>query len=381
MLFTVDRVDAYNHANIGNGFLALKLGPICTTAACTMNAALTSDPDSNSADTANSVDTATATGPHADRQLGSMQFALGGLHLAGVFNGLSNATAAASHRARLPAVFNYELDLTPDLHASNATLFYIGAALDVRRAIFFNRTELRSPRCAVAIEQRWYAHRANRSILVHELEMKPLSPVCGHANESDSHAGRAAQRSNASCSLQLVPLHLPWANISDYHVAVTPGKEGAATVAAGCTVQAEVPGYSNASCMAMAYDPLPATVDVGGGGSGTRRFLLAAHSSVEVPGSNPAALATTALATHTAATAEPPATQRANHEAAWAELWDAGFDIGGNVTVARAINSSLYYILSALRADTPQGLSPGGLATNSYDGQCVSSWGSAMGRE
>jgi trehalose/maltose hydrolase-like predicted phosphorylase len=37
--------------------------------------------------------------------------------------------------------------------------------------------------------------------------------------------------------------------------------------------------------------------------------------------------------------------------------------------VSACVNSSLYYIYSAVREDWPLGVSPGGLATNSYDGR------------
>jgi hypothetical protein len=37
--------------------------------------------------------------------------------------------------------------------------------------------------------------------------------------------------------------------------------------------------------------------------------------------------------------------------------------------VSSALNSSLYYIYSAIRADWDYGISPGGLAEDSYDGR------------
>jgi len=43
--------------------------------------------------------------------------------------------------------------------------------------------------------------------------------------------------------------------------------------------------------------------------------------------------------------------------------------VAGNATVAAAVNSSLYYILSSVREDWPYGTSPGGLASDSYDGR------------
>ena len=64
-----------------------------------------------------------------------------------------------------------------------------------------------------------------------------------------------------------------------------------------------------------------------------------------------------------------PAALLAEHTAGWAAVHRSGIEIAGNTTVARAVNASLYYIHSAIRADWPHGLSPGGLATDSYDGR------------
>ena len=71
----------FNDANIGNGFLAYKVGDHCDDAHCTGTS-----PD------------------HRDLGATDSQKTLGGLHMAGVFNGLSNYTP--SHRARLPSVHN-----------------------------------------------------------------------------------------------------------------------------------------------------------------------------------------------------------------------------------------------------------------------------------
>ena len=53
---------------------------------------------------------------------------------------------------------------------------------------------------------------------------------------------------------------------------------------------------------------------------------------------------------------------------AWSAVWQGGIEIEGNTTIAASVNSSLYYILSAVRADWPYGLSPGGLARDDYEG-------------
>ena len=43
-------------------------------------------------------------------------------------------------------------------------------------------------------------------------------------------------------------------------------------------------------------------------------------------------------------------------------------EVVGNLDLAQAVNASLYFIRSSIRPDWPLGLSPGGLASNSYNG-------------
>eukprot|EP00911_Craspedida_sp_UC1_P000197 UC1_evm2s153 len=56
----------------------------------------------------------------------------------------------------------------------------------------------------------------------------------------------------------------------------------------------------------------------------------------------------------------PPLYQ--SHYAAWSTLWASGIEIEGRDDAAATINSSLYYLLSSLRQDRVNSLSPGGLS-------------------
>jgi trehalose/maltose hydrolase-like predicted phosphorylase len=59
----------------------------------------------------------------------------------------------------------------------------------------------------------------------------------------------------------------------------------------------------------------------------------------------------------------------AAHEAAWAARSAAGgVEVAGDLQLAQALNASLYFIRSSIRADYPHGLSPGGLASDGYGG-------------
>ena len=56
------------------------------------------------------------------------------------------------------------------------------------------------------------------------------------------------------------------------------------------------------------------------------------------------------------------------HMAAWAALWQSGYEITGRDDVAVAVNASLYAMLSAVRDDFDFSLSPGGLTNGGWQG-------------
>lgn len=315
-------VPAYNAPYVGNGFAGYTIGVPCGDSNCAMS------PEADGSQS-NLHDPATS---------------LGGLFMAGVFNGIGNSTP--SHRARLAAVHNNYLALPSDA-ASSDMLFYIGSALDLRRGMFLNRTALYTSTCTAFVEQRWYAHRANYDLLVHEVEVLNVT--------------------GQGCNVSLQPWFEAWSEVEDFNLTLSAGP--APTTVQGCTTLPEVPGIVNVTCVGLVYDPLPPSLDLAVSPTTVHRFLLVAHSSVELTGLGPAQLAHVSLANYTRYTAQSPAAQRQSHQAAWADLWQAGLEVGGNATVASTFNSTLYYILSSVRDDQPFGLSPGGLASNSYDGR------------
>ena len=91
--------------------------------------------------------------------------------------------------------------------------------------------------------------------------------------------------------------------------------------------------------------------------------VTAVRTSLDGP--DPVAMA---LADYEAATQLSPDALYAEHEEEWSSLWESGVEVRGRIDVARAINSSLYFLLSSLRADVAHSVSPGGLASNGYNG-------------
>jgi hypothetical protein len=266
----------------------------------------------------------------------------GSFYLAGVFNGVGNVTP--SHRAAIPDAGDVRLRTGEPL----------GAALDLRGGAFLNRTLVHDKHCdGVQIQQRTYAHRAERSLFVVELRA--------------SAASGGGTWPAAGCTLTLdwaIGTSSPDFNISTLNM----GSTGAAAIMSLITIAAETPG-APLRRVAMAY---PAWLAAAGGApnvtfASSGDVLLAAivlHSDLDAV--DPIAAAASDWTRLNALGAD---VLLASHTAAWATLWDnGGIELEGNLTIAAAANSSLYAILSALRADVNYSTCPGGLATNSYNG-------------
>jgi hypothetical protein len=102
---------------------------------------------------------------------------------------------------------------------------------------------------------------------------------------------------------------------------------------------------------------------MGAGAVGATSLICAVRTSLEC-----ADPTQQALADWEAARALSPQALFAEHTAEWATVWQAGFEVAGRPDVAAAVNASLYYLLSSVRPDTTHSLSPGGLASNGYNG-------------
>jgi hypothetical protein len=185
MLFSAAPPPSFNAPNVGNGFLAFKVGQPCFSVVGGKGCS----PFQNAANT-------------DSKHLGDGQTHLGGLHMAGVFNGIVAKTVA--HRARLPSVFNVQAaaaSLSDSSTSSSesavpqpstisqlsrrrrttpsppgpgpappgpapAYLSLQGAALDIEQAVFLNRSTLTVEGvCDVRVEQRIYAHQVHRSLV------------------------------------------------------------------------------------------------------------------------------------------------------------------------------------------------------------------------
>ena len=209
-LFSACGVGAFNSPNLGNGFVAWKAGPNCD-GGCSLAGP---PPSRNPRD-------------HI-RDLRDKELSIGGMHIAGVYNGVSNVTV--SHRARIPAVFNVEVQ------AGSGALRRAGAMLGLRNAMFTNRTWLNiSNVCSATLEHTVYAHRSRMNVMVMEINVNHLvrhqgaeGSECAVILESYEHV-TFETTPDMTFKVQVVAAHAPGS-----------GGGGGTTTAAGITNQVRV---------------------------------------------------------------------------------------------------------------------------------------------
>ena len=285
--------------------------------------------------------------------------------VAGIFNGY--LTSDPSHRARLPATAAVEAPGVPG-----------PAALDVREATYYRRSYLDpSPpgactadskvSCSNApariwIEQRWYAHRAIPSLLVMEVQVLPAEATRPHARAS---AAPAAAPSSAPYAM-LALVNSPGGASADIAFAPVPvAPDAPFSIVNGSTKVAET-NTSGLFGVAVLTSTLPPVLAVSADApAATFAFMTVVRTTVETAAAELATAVQTDFATAAALAAN--GTLHAVHVAEWAAtIWPAGFGTD-RFDVARAVNTSLYAILSSVRSDREFGLSPGGL-TAGYNG-------------
>ena len=249
------------------------------------------------------------------------------IFLGGVFNA-GQFSQNRSHRAAIPG---FSTEVAPPSGAAETTVEY---ELDVRRAVLSRRWTAGS----LTVTEEHFAHRTRRNLLVHTIALKNLGPALQLG---------VSQRSGPDCGG-------PYG--CDVSLAALPGNAGVRLLN-GSTLESETP-ESPLTTIAMASTTLPKQLRLGAGANRTLLLLSSLSSSLE--SSQPVDTATRALSEGTAAGAER---LLAEHVQAWSVLWESGAEVEGDEGLARAINGSLYFILSSIRDDWEYGLSPGGLAS------------------
>jgi trehalose/maltose hydrolase-like predicted phosphorylase len=245
-------------------------------------------------------------------------------YIGGVFNGPAVAELNTSHRAKVPAHVN--------IRVKNESS--IAAAIDIERGIYFRRSNIGN----ASVEQRWYAHRRHKNLIVHEIELLSPTPslVC------------LEQSTVASPDF-------------DFHNVET--STPTETRAISGSIKVPELSTSNRVSVTVIYPTLfndtslcltllPKQV---------LSYKVVVVSDLE-PGSD---IETANKLWHALDKQQNLIDQ---HVQEWNRVWTSGVEVKGDMYLARSLNSSLYYLISSIRDDWDYSLSPGSLASNSYNG-------------
>jgi len=268
------------------------------------------------------------------------------LFVSGVFNGAAvfgNCTSPPTgckspHRAVIPK-YKITLSSTGTARADG------GYALDMQRAILFHRWIDHS---GMNVEERWYAHQTRRSLLVHEIQL--MNPKNATSNVSIGQLIVSDQ--GTSVDINFSPCGTNGLAVDNVCIS-------------GKVKNRELPTLDFTEVARVSNKPPDSPLSpLKPGELRTLYFINALATSIEST-HDPASQAMKDLNSGIK-DAENLLTE---HVKAWQARWDQGrIEVGGNLPLAQAINASMYFILSSIRSDWAQGLSPGGLASNGYSG-------------
>ncbi|KAK9823243.1 hypothetical protein WJX72_001319 [[Myrmecia] bisecta] len=254
------------------------------------------------------------------------------VYVAGVYNGRAAQQDTSTHRARIPAMAAFSINgLEP-----------IELSLDLQRAVVKQHSRLAD--YDVSAVQSWYAHRARPSLLIHEAQFST-----------------GAQAVDLSLQNHPGPPSPDFAITPPQPVSFPAGDAANATLTVGLTTEPEQQ-FGPSVTVAIVTTVLPADFLLPRNTQRTVLSITAIRTSLDA-----ADPAQAALDDYAAAWAQRDSLA-AQHEAAWATLWQHSVEVEGDVDLAQKVRSSWYYLLSSIRAEVPHSLSPGGLATDGFGG-------------
>ena len=253
---------------------------------------------------------------------------------AGLFNGDSlGAKGPVSHRAAIPA---YHVALP----RNGTTLLH--RALDVRRAVFIQRsTVVDSGGVAINVEERFYTPLHKPSLLVHEMNFTTAgkAAVVPGLGGTDPDSGMKTADLNLTKQRPMMGGPLRW--LGENKVGELDNKTQLAMLVTdhgGMEPRHVTPAapvvLQFLTCIVTSLNSSDSMQDA------TKLYRTSRGTDLFTP-----------------------------HAAEWAARWEAGsLEAEGDLNLAQALNGSLYAVRSAIRPDMPYGLSPGGLASNAYEG-------------
>jgi protein-glucosylgalactosylhydroxylysine glucosidase len=265
-------------------------------------------------------------------------------YIAGVYNGVLGETP--SHRARIPASIAIQIVSVETQAGVTTSIVPYASALDLERALFIRRYNV----SGVHIEHVVYAHRSMPHVLVVDLAVTVTATT--------------------ATPVKLILSTNTGSPSTDISLIKTPTDIPATHGASGQTVLAEVPGTRPTTLAYIASD-VPTTLTIPAAHNASepyRRVFLAAYRT-GIDTDLQTDLWNATRRTFLTAQTLSPSQLMEQHTRAWAQLWaSGGIEVSlSRLELAAAVNSSMYYLYSAVRQDRKFSLSPGGL-TNGYNG-------------
>lgn len=229
-----------------------------------------------------------------------------------------------------------------DFSVNVTALQMVGAALDMERGMYSRRFVSASPprqddEESLQVEQRFYAHRVFRSLLVHQLEIDNSRGV----NSVQIGLSQLASTPSKDISFSEVTCPIAYPNImcqvGELVQLETPESERVRVAFVTSVISSSLPIQVKAHSKNIVthLTALRSTLD------SVDPLVEAAHDFMKAISMDPQQLMN-------------------HHTQEWAKLWESGIELGGNVSLAATVNSTLYYMLSATRKDYHWGISPGG---------------------
>ena len=257
------------------------------------------------------------------------------LYIAGVYNGpaakpFSDRASAAdddvSHRATVTSPLNVQC-------AESMTALFkpAGAALDLRGARYLRRSTAADGSGGV-LEQRFFAHRTERGLLVLELANVGSAPItCTLVGGLAAGVKSRIDTKDIAFGLRSAMVELPGGS-GMANVTVMRGRTRVSETAQTPTVLVAL--------AVTAMDEISPIVLPPGA---TRTLLASVATSIATADPESAA-----LAAYGAAATLPTGALATSSAKAWLQLWESGVAFEGRPDVAVAVNASLYYLLSSV---------------------------------
>lgn len=266
-------------------------------------------------------------------------------------------------RAEIPcSVSSFEIDCPSDVNTT--------ASLSLREAIYTSTTHCEANGATgiagPVVTSRAFAHRTIRSALVRQVTLS-------RADGADSSTEQSVAVSSAVTADTFAAL----TDDVDFKAAecMAPGAYGLVGRLSRPENERACPNGKHA--VAVVATEVPPTLTLAAGQrEASFEFVMVARSSLDVgSGASEAAVYAAAEADYNATLATPFDELVESHTAAWAELWRSGIELvpeeeeelGAGASLARRVNSTLYYLYSTMREDVHAAPSPGLLGTN-FDG-------------